>query len=179
MRRPPAPRASTAVAVVAAIVAILAVMFPGLGFGQTTSSHGGTPTDVYTQTVQPEGVCLSAGAVPDLAMEQAGINLVAESNVLVYFTTRWGRLDTREEGLISMKLDDVDTDAWNTAGNPATRVTETAQWTFANVQPGSHDLQIFARIDRIPGFTESLGNLSADLTDCALSVFVIPVAPIS
>lgn len=176
MRRLSASRASAAVAVVAAVVAVLAVVvFPGVGIGAITTSHGLSPSNVYTQT-EPD-VCLSAGADTSLAMEQAGINLVSESNVLVFFTTRWGRLNTHEEGLISMALDGAETEAWNTAGNPATRVTETVQWTFAGVQPGSHDLQIFARIDPIPGFTQSLGNLSADLTNCALSVFVIPVAP--
>jgi len=65
MRRLTASRAWAAVAVVAAIVAVLAVMFPGLGFGQTTSSHGGMPSEVFMQThVLPRA---SDRSDPDLA----------------------------------------------------------------------------------------------------------------
>jgi hypothetical protein len=173
MRRLSASRASTAVAVVAAIVAVLAVMFPGLGFGQTTSSHGGSPSDVYTQT--DPNTCLAAGRNGQTAMEQF-FDLAAESHVVVYFTSEWARLNIRQEGHISMGLDgrpetEVPFEGWRFSGTVSTRTSGTVMWTFDNVAPGHHRVNVFGRVSSA-GDT----NTSADLNACALTVFVTPVA---
>ena len=179
MRRLSASRASTAVAVVAAIVAVLAVMFPGLGFGQTTSSHGGSPSDVYTQTTpDPGNSCLAAGPNGQTAMEQF-FDIGAESHVVVYFTSEWARLNTHERGHISMGLDgrpetEVPVEGWRFSGTVSTHTSGTVMWTFDNVAPGHHRVNVFGRVAFIQ--TDASDRPSADLNACALTVFVIPVA---
>jgi len=172
-----ASRASTAVAVVAAIVAVLAVMIPGLGFGQVTSSHGGSPSDVYTQT--NPNTCLAAGPNGQTAMEQF-FDLGAESHVVVYFTSEWARLNTHERGHISMGLDgrpetEVPAEGWRSSGTLSTHTSGTVMWTFDNVAPGHHRVNVFGRVAFIG--TDASDRPFADLNACALTVFVIPVAP--
>lgn len=174
MKRAFAPRASTAVAVVAAIVAVLAVMFPGLGFGQTNSGHGTSPSDVYTQTFDDD----FCGATElnqngQLIMDQ-GFTLEAESNVVVYFTFQFGFRTPRQEGLMSFGLDGASTNKeWGVAAPGSTtaqffsvRQSTTLMWSFDNVAPGVRHVQAFARV--------STG--SAGLSGCALTVLVSPVA---
>lgn len=178
MRRLSASRASTAVAVVAAIVAVLAVMFPGLGFGETTSSHGLSPTDVYTQTTpDPGNTCLAAGPNGQTAMEQF-FDLGVESHVVVYFTSEWARLNIHERGHISMGLDgqpEVPSEGWRFSGTVSTHTSGTVMWTFDNVAPGHHRVNVFGRV----AFISSDGSDKplADLNACALTVLVSPVAP--
>ena len=104
MRRVPAPRASTAVAVVAAIVAVLAVMFPGLGFGQTNFIHGGMPTDVYTlmseKTVPHRCECGRRRLVMPLQVE-----VEVPSHLLVYYSFELGGLDANERAQVNPNLD--------------------------------------------------------------------------
>jgi len=173
MRRLSASRASTAVVVVAAIVAVLAVMFPGLGFGQSTFSHGGSPSDVYMQT--DPNTCLNAGPNGQTAMEQF-FDLGAESHVVVYFTSEWARLNTHERGHISMGLDggpEVPVEGWRFSGTVSSHTSGTVMWTFDNVAPGHHRVNVFARVASIQHDAE---ERSADLNSCALTVFVMPVA---
>jgi hypothetical protein len=169
MRRLTASRAPTAVAVVAAVVAVFAVMLPG--FGQTTSSHGGTPTEVFMQT-HPD-TCLAVGPNDQTAMEQ-DFTLSDASHVLIYFTFEWGRLSSGEDGHIIPRLDGGGpfngVEAWRFSGTTTTRTSGTIMWTFDNVAAGDHEVQVFARVSR------GLSAPSADLNDCALTVFVIPVA---
>jgi len=171
MRRLTASRAWAAVAVVAAIVAVLAVMFPGFGFGQTTSSHGGTPSEVFMQT-HPD-TCLNVGPNDEIALEQ-DFTLNEESHVLVYMTFEWGQLNASEDGHVIIRLDGGGpfdgVEAWRFSGTTTTRTSGTIMWTFDNVAAGDHRVQMFARV------TRGLATPSADLNDCALTVFVIPVA---
>jgi hypothetical protein len=160
--------------VVAAIVAVLAVMFPGLGFGQETIfSHGGTPSEVFMQT-HPD-TCLTAGPEDgQIALEQ-DFTLSQESHVLVYITFEWGRLNVSEDGHVNIRLDGGgpfdDVEPWRFSGTTTTRTSGTIMWTFNNVAASDHVVQMFARV------TRSGGTPSADLNDCAMTVFVIPVAP--
>ena len=173
MRRLTASKAWAAVAVVAAIVAVLAVMFPGLGFGQTTSSHGGSPSDVYTQT--NPNTCLAAGPNGQTAMEQF-FDLGAESHVVVYFTSEWARLNTHEVGHLSMGLDgrpEVPSEPWRFSGTVSTHTSGTVMWTFDNVASGHHRVNVLAFVSFMQG---AAGTPSADLNGCALTVFVTPVA---
>jgi hypothetical protein len=177
MRRPSASRASTAVAVVAAIVAVLAVMFPGLGFGQATSSHGGTPSDVYTQT--DPNTCLGASLNGQTAMEQF-FDVGVQSHVVVYFTFEWARLNIRERGHISMGLDgrpetEVPVEGWRSSGTVSSQTSGTVMWTFDNVAPGHHRVNVFGRVAFIG--TDAPDRPFADLNSCALTVLVSPVAP--
>jgi hypothetical protein len=172
MRQLSTPKARTAIGVVAAVAAVVAlvVAIPVVAISQQTSRMGGSPSNVYTQTLSH--VCLTAGNDTGLAMEQE-ITLGADSHVLVYFTTRWGRLDNQEEGTVSLGLDQTETFGWSMSGSHITRTTQTVMWTFADVQPGPHNVKVFASVGQpsTPG-----DRAGADLTECALTVFVIPSA---
>jgi hypothetical protein len=178
MRRHSASGASTAVAVVAAIVAILAVTFPRVGFGGTIFSHGGSPSDVYTQTTpDPSNSCLAAGPNGQIAMEQF-FDLGAESHVVVYFTFEWARLSTHERGHISMGLDgrpetEVPLEGWRFSGTVSSHTSGTVMWTFDNIAAGHHRVNVFARVGSIE---HDAAARSADLNACALTVLVTPVA---
>ena len=180
MMRPDIPRTSTAIALVASIVAVVALMFPGVGFGQTTSSHGGSPSDVYSQS-NPEDSCARLSFHGQTAMEQT-FTLDAESNVLVYFSFEVGLPDPREEAEISFGLDGISPPPepeWGVAGPASTNVkrfgtrqSSTLMWTFDHVASGDHRVEAFARV----GGPASIPNPTADLNGCALTVIVIPVA---
>jgi hypothetical protein len=174
MSRLAVPRFSIAVSVVAVVVAILAVMFPGLGFGQTNSGHGASPSDVYTQTFDDDfcgNVTLNQNGQTIMDQE---FNLEAESNVVVYFMFQFGFQTPRQEGLMSFGLDGASTNKeWGVAAPGSTtaqsfsvRQSTTLMWSFDNVGPGDHHVEAFARV--------STG--SAGMSGCALTVLVSPVA---
>jgi len=169
-------KTSTAVALVAAVMASLAVALPGLG--QTTSSHGRSPSDVYMQTTpDPGNTCLNAGHNGQTAMQQF-FDLGAESHVVVYFTFEWALLSLHERGHISMGLDgrpetEVPAEGWRFSGTVSSHTSGTVMWTFDNVAPGHHRVNVFARVASIQHDAE---ERSADLNSCALTVFVMLVA---
>lgn len=174
MRRPSAPRASTAVAVVAALVAVLTVMFPGLGFGQPTSVQGGSPSAVYMQK-NPD-IC--SEVIPDgvTVMEQE-ITLDEPSHVLAYFSFEWNELD-REVGEIGFALDETGGGFFGGLfGPPPFDATSgTVMWSFENVDAGQHTVTVQSFVIPIPGRAElPPSHVSAFLNHCALSVFVTPV----
>jgi len=160
--------------VVAAIVAVLAVMFPGLGIGQTTESHGGTPSGVFMQT-NPD-VCAVVGLDEETAMEQQ-LTLASPSHLLVYFSYGWGSLGTHEEGKLAIRLDGQGP-TLNFPGNPPGRQAGTLMFSFANVGAGSHTVDVSARVDPIPSSEHPpvAPKTAAGVGPCALTVFVMPVA---
>jgi len=174
MSRLSVSRFSTAVSVVAVVVAIVAVTFPGLGFGQTNSGHGTSPSDVYTQTFDDDfcgNTTLNQNGQTIMAQE---FTLEAESNVVVYFMFQFGFDTPRQQGLMSFGLDGASTNKeWGVAAPGSTtaqvfsvRQSTTLMWSFDNVAPGDHSVQAFARV--------STG--SAGMSGCALTVLVSPVA---
>ncbi len=183
MRRLSASKASTAVAVVAAIVAVLAVMaFPGFSIGQTTTSHGGSPSDVFTNT-EPE-TCAEVdtfGTAPILPTE---VSVAATSNLLVYFSSEWSGLQADTELLLGFLVND---DAgnfvtspgfeWGLSNNARLHDSGTVMWSFDGVQPGTYVVLGDARTDPVPGPRgggNTNNNPHATLENCALTVFVIP-----
>jgi hypothetical protein len=181
MRRPSAPRASTAVAVVVAIVAVLAVAFPGLGIGQTTSSHGGTPSDVYMQT--NAGTCAEIVSLETVNLMQQSFTTDVETNIVAYFTGQFGSLEQLEEGRLFFWLNLPDTYLESPdqaiAGNVEPRTTATVMWSFENVPTGDVQIGVGARVEQHP--VGALGSVnpapSSDLKNCAFTVFVTPVEP--
>jgi hypothetical protein len=147
---------------------------PRLGFGQSTFSHGGSPSDVYMQTTpDPNNTCLNAGHNGQTAMQQF-FDLGAESHVVVYFTFEWALLSLRERGHISMGLEgpEVPAEGWRFSGTVSSHTSGTVMWTFDNVAAAHHRFDVFARVAS-QGDTE---DGAADLNACALTVFVMPVA---
>ena len=180
MRRVPAPRASTAVAVVAAIVAVLAVMFPGLGLGQTTSIHGGVPSDVFT--LMKDKDCAPIGVTADgVGVMPLQLDVGTESNLLVYFSFELAGLDVYERVQVNPQLDGTaggtaaaDFDWLFTGGNFNDVTSSTVMSSFPDVEAGPHTVDIYAAVSRKGQVS---GQLHADLADCVLTVFAIPVAP--
>lgn len=169
-----------AAAVLGAVVALLAVIaFPGLGIGQTVSSHGGTPSDVFMST--DAGVCHGedpvgtepASLMPttvDVAQESAGL--------LVYFTTTasgWA-LDTALVLHLQVEGGEffMESPEWISHGgspkNPHT--TLTVMWSFPDVPSGQYTVQATANLVAFQG-TVGSGD-GTNLQSCALSVFVMP-----
>lgn len=190
MRRPSTPRPSTAVAIVAAIVAMLAVMFPGLGFGQTSTSHGVTASDVYTTTggkIEGE-ICahVDTFGVPGPVLPTR-VTVTEPSNLLVYFTSEWSGLETDTELLLNFMVKDdagnfvVGTPfEWGVSNDPRLHDSGTVMWSFDDVEPGAYDVFMDARTDPVPGPSgggNTNNNPAATLENCALTVFVSPVAP--
>ena len=99
-----------------------------------------------------------------------------ESNVLVYFTTRWGRLNVGEEGLLYLgSAGQPDSNEWSWDGTPSSRISGTVMWTFDHVPPGDLNAYAWARVDPLPGGPSGNPRPVADVTACALTVFVMPV----
>jgi len=178
MRGPSASRASTAVAVVSAIVAILAVILPGVGLGQPTTSHGGSPSDVFMQTQAAPEACAEVPAGSLLAMPQE-LDLAVTSHVLAYFTFEWTGLDAKEFGALNLALDGVGIDQQYKFTGRESRINPngTVMWSFPNVAPGTHTVAVFTAVDDLDLIdSDEDSRLAAGLQNCALTVFVIPVA---
>jgi hypothetical protein len=170
--------------VVAAVLAVVAM--PVLGVGQVATVQGGSPSDVFMSTGQGEDpVCADFGIDGATAMPTV-VDVGGLSHLLVYFTAEWGGLNTREEGLLGISLldDGGDTVAstpfeWGVPGRDVLeRHATTVMWTFEDVSAGeNYTVLVNARVDPMPpGGLPTHGHLAAGLNDCALTVFVIPVA---
>ncbi len=151
---------------------------------ETTTSHGVTPSDVFTST-EPE-ICAEVdtfGTAPILPTE---VSVAATSNLLVYFSSEWSGLETDTELLLSFLVNDDAREfvvgtafEWGLSNNPRLHDSGTVMWSFDDVQPGVYDVLGDARTDPVPGPRgggNTNNNPSAVLENCALTVFVIPAA---
>jgi len=151
-----------AVAVLAALVGLMV----GVGIGQPITSHGGTPTDVFTQGFDG-AVCSDDG---DLMAQE--LTLDQQSHLLVYFTGEWKGLGVNEKGDLWFRLDGIDTDFdWNFPGHRDPESTVTVMWTFPDVAAGTHTVSAHSEVRPIPPRSAA----SASVRICAFTVFVMPV----
>jgi hypothetical protein len=177
-----ARKASTAVAIVATTVAILAVMFPGLGFGDTATFHGGPPSGVFMST-EP-GVCNGEDKVPNdppVALLPTTVEVGVESHVLVYFGSMWSGLENDTKLVRKVEIFDADGFYENSpdfgANNGQVHATGTLMWTFEDIDPGTYTVEATAAVYPEHGvFIDHGSNRGANLQSCALTVFVIPVS---
>jgi len=177
MRALSTSRASTVVAVVSATVAVLAVMaFPGISIGVPPTSR--SPSHVITNT-EPE-IC---GDVDRNGIGTMSTDVVFReaSDLLVYFTGEFSGIDPNTELLLGFRVwDAVGLQAstpfeWGFVGNVrGAHSTATVMWSFADVPRDDYDVELSARVDPLPG--PGAGDNAAVLENCALTVFVIPVA---
>jgi hypothetical protein len=168
------------VAVMATIAAVLAVMV-GVGIGQPVSSHGGTPTDVYTQTLGSanDEVCADVPADGVSAMPQE-FEVASPSQVVAVFSFSLEGLDARELAVAHLELDGAApgvADTWFTTVTPKISVVNgTLTWSFPNVLPGQpHTVSVYAAVQAIPGRSAGTSDLVAQMMNCALTVLVSPV----
>lgn len=183
MRRFSEPRASTSVAIVASAVAILAVVFPGLGFGETISFQGGPPSNVFMNT--ETNVCNGddkIGGEP-VALLPTAVQVDQESDLLVYFTGTWSRPSGPESGLIltlQVEGESVLASSAEFLNNTdsghderSAHITGTVMWSFPDIAPGSYTA---SAIGVVPGFVPGTnGQSGVNVQACALTAFVMPV----
>ena len=169
---------------VSAVVAVLAVTasLALAKLGPTVTSHGGTPSDVYTS--ETDGRCVR-GAVhpPGAPVLPTAITVSTESNLLVTFTTNLQEVGDKEVATLTLDVLDAEGQVvdsvgqWNVPGGPGSAwVAGSAMWTFADVAPGEYTVRAGVSVARLvgqPGAEEKGGLV---VTDCALAVLVTPVA---
>jgi len=174
MRRLTASKAWAAAAVVAAIVAVLGVMV-GVGIADPGESHGGSPTDVFMNTVEPS--CTQADREGVHAMGTA-VDFDQGSHLLVYFTSQWSGLNDDKELLLGFEILDVNGEVfrspvWADGTAQSTQGSGTVMWTFEDVPAGDYTVQMFAQV-RTGSVPAHAAGTHALLENCALTVFVIP-----
>jgi hypothetical protein len=172
--------------VLGAVVALIAVLaFPGVGFGVTATSHGLTPTDVFSST-EPEtcAVVDTFGTAPILPTQ---VSVSTTSNLVVYFTSEWSGFSTDTELLLTFRVND---DAGNEVVStpfewgvsldyPRLHDSGTFMWTFDGIEPGVYSVFVDARTDPVPGPPgggNTNNNPSAAMGNCAMTVVVSPTA---
>ncbi len=188
MRRLAVPRSVTVGALGALMTLLALVALPGIGIGDPTTSHGLSPSDVFT-TTEPE-ICAQVdtfGTPPILPTEVSTPPPPATSNLVVYFTSEWSGLDTDTELLLNFIVTDGEGNfvvgtpfEWGLSNSPLTHDSGTVMWSFDNVQPGVYHVFVDARTDPVPGPIgggNTNNNPKATLENCALTVFVSPIAP--
>jgi hypothetical protein len=178
------PYASAVLGAVAAVLVIVAV--PGLGIGQPMTSHGLTPSDVFTTTDERQ-VCADVDTfgVPGPILPTQ-VSVAATSNLLVYFTAEWSGLEADTELLLGFLVRDEEGNflpgaafEWGVSNDPRLHDSGTVMWSFDGVEPGVYTVFADARTDPVPGPRgggNTNNNPSAVLGNCALTVFVNPVA---
>lgn len=169
-----------AAAMIGAAVAVLAlVAVPAIGIGEPTTSHGGTPTDVYT-TTEPE-VC----AVVDVGGVSAMPTLVTvdgPSNLLVSFGSERSGIRGDNELLVTIDIFQNGTFVegtpfeWGFGQTFKTHESGSVEWTFDGVAAGTYTVQVGARMDPAPPGPEGEGDPVAVMENCSLRAIVSPLA---
>lgn len=129
--------------------------------------RGEEPEKTYMQTLTGS-TCLGVGIDSLTAMVQR-VAFEERSHLSISFTFEWGRLESDEEGLLSMSVDDGAAGSsaeWGFAGTDLSRTSGNLTWAFPNVPAGVHKVAVHARVEG--------GDGEADLNDCGLTLFVIP-----
>lgn len=159
---------------VAAVLMVIVV--PGVGIGAPTTSHGGSPSDVYMKTQPAPEACVEDINPDSVTAFPLEIDVPVTSHVLASFTFEWTGLQRAEAGLLNLVLDGTGSGSQYDFAKTRARINPngTVMWSFPNVAPGTHTLAVFAWIDQ----TGSIGtpDLVAGLENCSLTAFVIPPA---
>ena len=159
-------RRTTSVSVAATTTVALLVVMVGVGIGQPIFSHGGTPTDVYTQTLGSanDEVCAEV-PVDGVAAMPLEFHVGDPSLVVAVASFAFEGLDARELAVAHLALDDSApgvADTWFTAQIPRVSFAQgTLTWSFPNVQPGDHTVTVYAAVQAIPGRSAGGADLSS------------------
>lgn len=155
-------------------VAVLAVMaLPIIGIGQTTTIHGGSPSDVFV--TQPDS-CHGEDPVRrrPAVMAPTPIDVSQPSHVLAYFTAT---ISTRskEAPAASLWLRITGIGVVETSEQWIHRLdrghsTVTVMWTFDAIASGEYTVHARTRLPALPPDQQGM-NLQA----CALTVVVTPL----
>jgi hypothetical protein len=154
-----------------------------VGIGETTTSHGSSPSDVYTTT--DPGICADVDTFGQAPILPTDVSVAAASNLLVSFTSELSGLEADTELLLSFTVTDdagnfvVGMGEWGVSNDPRLHDSKTVMWSFDDVAPGDYDVFVDARTDPVPGPPgggNTNNNPAAALEHCALTVFVVPAA---
>ena len=165
------------------IIAVLAVMvLPGLGIGQPTASHGGTPGDVYMST--DPNVCHEETVKTDeVGLMPTAVTVRGDSHVLVYFSATWNGFQDNTELVLTLQVEGEGfaerSPDWILPDNNggvfnANHNGGTIMWTFPSVPAGEYMVQAIARLAAFQGAIH--GRSGVAIQGCALTAFVMPVA---
>jgi hypothetical protein len=149
---------------------------PVTGIGQPTISHGGPPSDVFTNT-QSADVCngddpVRRGAVGMLPTQ---ISLGAQAHVVATFTSTLSRKRfTGAEAVLLLQMSKPGLFArspmWIQRVEPG-HETVTVMWTFEDMPAGDYRVRLFGSV---PGL--SMDEPGVNFQSCALTALVTPVA---
>lgn len=166
-------------AVGAALAVVVLVAFPGLGIGQPTGSHGGTPSDVFMNT--DPGVCNGEDQVrtDPVSLIPTAVSVGEPSaDLLAYFTSTSSAFGLNTELNVALQVEGGEFFAsspnWivHPGSSKTPHSTFTVMWTFPNVPSGDYTVEATAFLAAFQG-TVGSGD-GANLQSCALSVFVMP-----
>jgi len=166
-------------AVLGAVVAAAVVVLPGLVVGVPTTSHGGTPSDVFS-TTEPVG-CAEVD-VDGVSAMPTSVTVDATSHLLVSFSAERSGIRGNNELLVRFDILQGGTVLestpfeWGFSRTFKTHESGTVEWTFDNVAAGVYTVQVGARTDPAPPGPGGSGHPTSVMENCALTVFVTPVA---
>lgn len=165
---------------VVAGVALAVVALPVIAIAVTTTSHGGSPSDIYS-TTEPE-ICAVVDVGGTSAMPTP-ITVDGTSHLLVSFSSERSGISGNNELLLTFDI--FDSSGGLVAGTPfewgfgrtfKTHESGTVEWTFNNVAAGTYTVQVGARMDPAPPGPGGSGDPTSVLENCALTVSVSPVS---
>lgn len=166
-----------------AILLVLSMAFvlsvAGVAFGLATTSHGGTPTDVF-MTQDPD-VCSPTGdriGIEQVQLVPTTVTVVQQSHLLAYFGGMWSRFEPDSTLVLWFEIVDANgvselSPSFDVANGPI-HGSGTLMWTFDNVAPGTYTVQTLAALFPQRGAFVPHGA-GANIQNCALTVFVNPV----
>jgi hypothetical protein len=165
-----------------AVVALLAVLaLPSIGFGREsgglTTSHGLTPSDIYT-TQMPDVCHESELGTERTAVLPTQVNVAATSNLTVYFASMWSGFErdstlVRKVEITGDDFFDLSPDFGVSPGQ--VHNSGTMMWTFQNVAPGTYTVQATLAIYPEHG-AFIVHNPGSAVQSCELTVIVAPAA---
>jgi hypothetical protein len=168
-------------ALLGGLVVLLGVLaVPGLGFGETSSFQGGSPSDVFMST-EPD-VCNGGDPVgndPPVALLPTTVEVGQDSHVLVYFASMWSGFE--RDSVLVRRVELFDGNGFFESSpdfgvSPGqVHSSGTIMWTFEDIDPGTYTVQVTAALYPENGAFITHGSSGANLQSCALTAFVIPV----
>lgn len=169
----------TVMFVALSVVAIVAI--PVVGLGQTTTFHGGSPSDIFTTT--DPGICADVDTFGEAPILPTDVTVPPASNLLVTFSWEMSGLESDTELLISFTIVDGDGEfvagmgEWGVSNDPRLHDSKSVMWSFDGVAAGEYDVFVDARTDPVPGPRgggNTNNNPRAFLEHCALAVVIVP-----
>jgi hypothetical protein len=166
-------------AALGAVVAVLAlVAMPGVGVGTPTTSHGATPSDVFS-TTEPD-ICAVVD-VDGISTLPTSVTVDATSDLVASFSAERSGITGDNELLVTVDIFSNEAFVegtpfeWGFGRTFKTHESGTVQWTFDNVPTGTYIVQAGARMDPAPPGPGGTGTPTSVMENCALTVFVTPV----